>query len=552
LTPFKPIDRTPSAYDFQLLVKQLLITPIARASTNEIVYRDKLRYGYPTFVQRVSQLANVLTMLGAKPSQTIAVMDWDSHRYLECYFAIPMLGCVLQTVNVRLSPDQILYTLNHAGADTIIVNAEFLPVLEAIYDKLETAKSFILIDEAGAAPSSPITFAGEYEALMSKAATHFDFPDFDENTRATTFYTSGTTGLPKGVYYSHRQLVLNTLATVATFGSNASQGRFHSEDVYMPMTPLFHVHGWGNPYVATMLGVKQVYPGRYQYDLLLKLIETEKVTFSHCVPTILHLLLTHPDSKATDLSRMKMLIGGSALPKGLARAALDRGIDVFVGYGMSETGPIQVVNHLSTAETQLPIEQQSLLRTRTGRPALLCDVVTLDEHDKPQPKDGQHIGEVAFRSPWTTQGYFKSAENSEALWKGGWLHSGDIGSFGADGVLQISDRVKDVIKTGGEWVSSLDLEDIISQHAGVSEVAVIALTDSKWGERPVALVVPKADVKASIDAASIKAHVQPYVDRGVICKYGMPQTVLFVDALEKTSVGKLDKKLLRSKYAAIE
>ena len=549
MTRFVPIDRTPSAYDFQLLVKQLLITPIARGSRNEIVYRDRLRYGYPTFVDRVSRLANVLTGLGVRPSQTIAVMDWDSHRYLECYFAIPMLGCVLQTVNIRLSPDQILYTLNHAGADTVIVNADFLPVLEGLRDKLETVKRFVLIDEAGARPASPLDFAGEYEALMADAATGFDFPDFDENTRATTFYTSGTTGLPKGVYYSHRQLVLNTLATVATFGGNATQGRFHSEDVYMPITPLFHVHGWGKPYAATMMGVKQVYPGRYQYDVLLQLIEHERVTFSHCVPTILHLLLTHPDSKKTDLSRMKMLIGGSALPKGLAKAALDRGIDVFVGYGMSETGPIQVVNHLSTEESQLPMDQQAVLRTRTGRPAVLCDVVTLDEHDRPQPKDGQHSGEVAFRSIWTTQGYYKNPETSEALWKGGWLHSGDIGSFGPDGVLQISDRVKDVIKTGGEWVSSLDLEDIISQHADVSEVAVIALKDAKWGERPAALVVAKPEAKGRLDAAAIQAHVRPYVDRGVICKYGVPQTVLFVDALEKTSVGKLDKKVLRTKYA---
>ncbi len=548
MTRYLPIDRTPSAYDFQLLVKQLLITPIARASQNEIVYRDRVRYGYPKFVERVAQLAGALTAIGVKPSQTVAVMDWDSNRYLECYFAIPMLGCVLQTVNIRLSPDQILYTLNHAGADVVIVNAEFLPVLEAMRDKLETARTFVLIDEAGARPTSPLAFAGEYEALLAAAATEFDFPEFDENTRATTFYTSGTTGLPKGVYYSHRQLVLNTLSTAATFGGSASQGRFHAEDVYMPMTPLFHVHGWGNPYAATMMGVKQVYPGRYQYDLLLQLIEKEQVTFSHCVPTILHLLLTHPESKNTDLSKMKMLIGGSALPKGLAKAALERGIDVFVGYGMSETGPIQVVNHLTTAETQLPQDQQAMLRTRTGRPAVLCDVVTLDAHDQRQPKDGQHSGEVAFRSPWTTQGYFKNPQASEELWRGGWLHSGDIGSFGADGVLQISDRVKDVIKTGGEWISSLDLEDIISQHADVAEVAVIAVKDSKWGERPLALVVPKAQARDRIDIASIQAHVRPYVERGAICKYGVPESIVFVEALEKTSVGKLDKKLLRTKY----
>ncbi|MDB5985863.1 MAG: long-chain fatty acid--CoA ligase [Nevskia sp.] len=548
MNSYDPIVRTPSAYNFQLLIKQLLITPVARASRNEIVYRDQLRFGYPTLIERISRLAGVLTGLGAKPGQTIAVMDWDSHRYLESYFAIPMFGCVLQTANVRLSPEQLLYTLNHAGASIILVNAEFLPLLESLYDKLETAKTFILIDEAGAQPKSPIPFSGEYEQLLAQAASSYDFPEFDENTRATTFYTSGTTGLPKGVYYSHRQIVLNTLATLATFGTNAAQGRLHNEDVYMPITPLFHVHGWGMPYAATLLGIKQVYPGRYVPDMLIKLIRDEEVTFTHGVPTVLHMLMNCPQAAQTDLSKLKMLVGGSALPKGLAKIALSRGIDLTIGYGMSETGPIQVTNQLHSSELGGDLDRQAELRTRPGRPALMCDVQIVDEQMNLLPHDGESTGEIVFRSAWTTQGYFKNAETSEQLWKGGWMHSGDIGSFGADGVLHISDRVKDVIKTGGEWVSSLDIEDLISQHPAVSECAVIAVKCPRWGERPLALVVPHHEHKGKIDAAAIRAHLQTYADQGVISKYGVPDTVKFVDALEKTSVGKLDKKLLRTKH----
>src|SRR6059058_2341023 len=260
------IEHTPSAYDYPLLIKHLLHTPLATAPEQEIVYRDISRYTNRTLYQRIGRLASGLAGLGVKPGDTVAVMDWDSHRYLECYFAIPMMGAVLEMINIRLSPEQILYTLNHAKADVILGLTDFLPLLDAIKDNLETVKTFVLLSDEGGEAShsgSLVTFAAEYEDLLAKSAEDFDFPDFDENTRATTFYTTGTTGNPKGVYYSHRQLMLHTLALLGTWASSVAHQRLHRGDVYMPLTPMCHVHAWGVPYMVTVLGIKQVYPGRY-------------------------------------------------------------------------------------------------------------------------------------------------------------------------------------------------------------------------------------------------------------------------------------------------
>ncbi len=542
-----PIERTPSAYDFPLLLKQLWITPLANHPQREIVHRGRERFTYRETRARVGRLASALAGLGVRPGMTVAVMDFDSHRYLECYFAIPMMGCVLETVNMRLSPEQMAFTLNHAEADVILVHAALAPLLAAIGKKLDKDVQVILMADGKPASDTPdmggLPCRGEYEALLAGADPGYEFPDFDENTRATTFYTTGTTGRPKGCYYSHRQLVLHTLAIAGWFGTTPQQGRLHRDDVYMPITPMFHVHAWGMPYAATLLGLKQVYPGRYEAPVLLRLIRDEGVTFSHCVPTLLQMLLEHPDSDRTNLSNLKMVIGGSALPQGLCRMALARGIDVFAGYGMSETAPIQAVTHLRAGELANNLDRQAALRTRTGSPFLLCDVRVVDEFMQPQPHDGTAQGEVVFRSPWLTQGYLKEPERSEELWRGDWLHSGDIGTIDAEGRLQIRDRLKDVIKTGGEWVSSLELEDLISRMPGVGEVAVIGIPDARWGERPLALVVPRAD--AMPDPKVIRARLQALVSEGAIPRYAVPDQIRVVKELAKTSVGKLDKKALR-------
>ncbi len=525
-----------SAYDYPLIIKQLLIAPLRQYPHQEIVYRDRLRFSYRHFGERVGRLGSALTRLGVTPGRTVAVMDWDSHRYLECFFAIPMLGAVLQTVNIRLSPDQILYTLNHAGADIVLCNTDFLPLLRTMLPNLTTAKRFVCIDDDGNVPDG-LDWAGEYEALLADGDQAHEFPEFDERTKATTFYTTGTTGLPKGVYYSHRQIVLHAMSCLATL-------QMDSTDVYMPITPMFHVHAWGNPYAAIMRGMKQVYPGRYVPELLVKLFVQEGVTFSHCVPTIIQMFLGA--AAGVDLRGWRLVIGGSALPRPLARVLLARGVDVFSGYGMSETGPIVTVA-LLTPELADGGETEVTYRCRAGRPVALVDLRIQDAAGAFLPHDGVSAGEVVLRAPWLTMGYLNNPEASDALWEDGWLHTGDIGTVDTHGFLQITDRIKDVVKTGGEWVSSLELEDIISAHPSVAEVAVIGIKDARWGERPAAIVVLKPG--AEPDEAGIKAFVMQRVEDGTISKYAVPERVNFAESIAKTSVGKLDKKLLRQSYA---
>jgi len=542
--PVDKIQVTSSAYTYPLLIKQLLHTPLATSPDQEIVYADKRRHTYREFAKRVNRLGHALTDMGVQQGDTVAVMDWDSHRYLECFFGIPMLGCVLMTVNIRLSPDQILYTLNHSGASVLFVHQDFLPVLEQIKLELLSVKKIVLLadDQAGV----PGNFVGEYEALLAACRDTFDFPDFDENARATTFYTTGTTGLPKGVYFSHRQLVLHTLAVGMTL-TLANQQGVHRGDVYMPLTPMFHVHAWGMPYIATLAGLKQVYPGRYVPENILALIDKEKVTFSHCVPTILLMLLQSPASKNVDLSNWRVIIGGSALTTGLAKAARERGIDVFTGYGMSETCPILTLAQLDAADLAADEETQVATRVKTGRPVALVALRNVDGDFLDCAHDGKATGEVVVRAPWLTQGYLKNPEASETLWQGGWLHTQDIGHIDPRGYLQVTDRLKDVIKTGGEWVSSLELEDVIGRCPGVSEVAVIGVANEKWGERPLALVVLKPEAQLTTEV--IQAHVKKFADDGKISKFAIPEHVKFVESLARTSVGKLNKRIMREQNA---
>jgi fatty-acyl-CoA synthase len=403
----------------------------------------------------------------------------------------------------------------------------------------------VVLNDSGEAPDSPLDVNEEYEALLARSDPHFPFPELDEDTRATTFYTTGTTGLPKGVYFSHRQLVLHTLAVRSAI-AGTGHGRCNEGDVYMPITPMFHVHAWGMPYVATTLGIKQVYPGRYHPDALVELIHRERVTFSHCVPTILQMMLASAKTKGVELSGWKVIIGGAALPQALARQALELGVDVLAGYGMSETCPILTLAHLKPHMEAWDIDRQAEMRCKTGRPVSLVQIRIVDEEMNDVPHDGTSQGEIVVRAPWLTQGYLKDPANSEKLWAGGWLHTGDIAVIDNEGYLKITDRIKDVIKTGGEWVSSLDLEDLLLKHPEVIEAAVIGVPDPKWTERPLAVVV--VEPGSPVSEAEIRAHLHDFASRGVISRYGVPDHIVFVDELPKTSVGKLDKKILREKF----
>jgi fatty-acyl-CoA synthase len=536
---------TPSFHPQQLLIKELFRFPLSVAGQQEIIYRNRVRHTYTEFSRRISRLAHALQRLGIGPGDTVAIMDWDSHRYLECYFAVPMSGAVLHTVNIRLSPEHIAFTLNHAEDALILVHSDFLPLLKGIRNRLGSGIKRVLLSDEPCDTDADPDFEGEYEALLRAEGDAFDFPDFDENRVATVFYTTGTTGGPKGVYYTHRQLVLHTLALISVLSGCKSQFTITSDDVYMPLTPMFHVHAWGLPYMMTALGARQVYPGRYEPEEILRLMGREGVSFSHCVPTILHLLLNCPGSRAAELDGWKLIVGGSPLSANLCREALSRGINVVSGYGLSETCPVMTLSCLPPRVLALPPEEQIEYRCRTGLPTPLVRVEIIDPMGTPLPHDGISVGEVVVKSPWLTQGYLKEPELSEALWRDGWLHTGDIGYFTEDGYLQITDRIKDVIKTGGEWLSSLELEDIISQHEAVSEAAVIGVPDEKWGERPLALVVLKDAFKGRVSEEDLRAFFVTFADAGKIPRYAVPKKLMLVDAISKTSVGKVSKANLR-------
>jgi fatty-acyl-CoA synthase len=529
------------AYQYPLLIKRLLMSGSRYEKTREIVYRDIMRYTYPELIERVARLANVLTHAGVKAGDTVAVMDWDSHRYLECMFAVPMIGAVIHTVNVRLSPDQIVYTMNHAEDKFVLVNSEFVGLYQAMAGHLTTVEKTLLLTDLPEKTADLPNLVGEYESLLAEASSTYEFEEFDENSVATTFYTTGTTGNPKGVYFSHRQLVLHTMGVATIVGS--AERLLGTDDVYMPITPMFHVHAWGMPYAATMLGIKQVYPGRYDPEMLVALWRNEKVTFSHCVPTIMQMVLNCKSAQDLDFSGWKIIIGGSSLTRSLYEAAKARGIALTGAYGMSETGPLISVAHINDQLRAGSEDERVTYRIKAGVPGILVDAAIVDEDGNFLPADGESMGELVLRAPWLTEGYYREPQKGAELWAGGWLHTGDVATLDSMGVIDIRDRIKDVIKTGGEWISSLALEDLCSRHPGVREVAVVGIADPQWGERPFALLVVREG--HSLDAKGLKEHLKPFVELGHINKWAIPHQIALVTEIPKTSVGKLDKKRMR-------
>ncbi|MFD0849028.1 long-chain-fatty-acid--CoA ligase [Sphingosinicella xenopeptidilytica] len=544
--PLRFANPAPEAYHAPLIIRHLLDGVLTKAGDQQIVYRDQAAFTYREFVDRVGRLASLLETLGTEQGMTVAVMDWDSHRYLEAYFAVPMMGAVLQTVNVRLPQPQIAYTLQHAEAGILLVHRDFFPIVEALLPALPTIKAVIAIMD-GIHDPLPAWARGEYEALSAEAPADYPFVDFDENAVATTFYTTGTTGNPKGVYFTHRQLVLHTLAVAGPYGASTASPSLGVEDVYMPLTPMFHVHAWGVPYIATMLGVKQVYPGRYEPEMICKLRDDHKITYSHCVPTVLEMVLQAAEQTATDLTGWKMTTGGSALAKALCGKARRRGMLSAAGYGMSETCPTILKAARRTSVAFSDEDEMLATFTASGISVPLVEVRIVDELMNPLPHDGRTRGELVLRAPWLTAAYAGDPKASEALWRGGWMHTQDIATIDPLGSVQIRDRLKDVVKTGGEWVDSIQLEELVATAEGIAEASVIAVPDPKWGERPLAIVVPRPGADLTLEI--INGPVEHAIASGEITRYAKLDRFRIMDHLPRTSVGKIDKKQLRALFA---
>jgi fatty-acyl-CoA synthase len=522
----------PSAYPYPLLIRHLWHTPLNNNPQQQIVSGESRRYDYTILRERIGRLAAALTELGIGKGNTVAVMDWDSHRYLECFFAIPMMGAVLHTVNVRLAPEQILYTINHATDDAILLHADFMPIIEQIRDRIQRPPRLVYIDDREDAATPP-GFAAEYESMLAAVGTGHEFEDFDENTTATTFYTTGTTGEPKGVFYSHRQLVLHTLGLVADLGSADGMHRFHRGDVYMPLTPMFHVHAWGMPYAATLMGVKQVYPGRYRRRHLftLRAGDTADAAGRPRGRRRRPVELEGRDRRLGDAA------GAGARRGRTGNRRLDR--------SLSETCPLLTMADMSGITEVDTGDAGVARRCVTGKPVGMVELRVVDARMNEIPRGGAASGEIVVRAPWLTQGYAGDQPGSQALWESGYLHTGDVGYLDDGGSLHITDRLKDVIKSGGEWISSLQLEDIVSRCDGVAEAAAIGVADHRWGERPLLIVVR---AKPELSAEQVLASIRAEVDGGRLSKWALPERVEFVDALPRTSVGKLDKKALRGLY----
>jgi fatty-acyl-CoA synthase len=536
------------AYDYQLLLKHILTQGVAWAPQQEIIYRDLVSHDYKTMYERVLRLGAALQSLGVKQGTKVGVIEWDSHRYLEMYFAIPGIGAVLHTINPRLAPEDLAYTMGHAEDEIIFFHEDFWPLVERLRPRLPAIGKYVLITDKGE-KAEAMGVDAEYEQLLASATPLAELPELDERTLATISYTTGTTGRPKGVFFNQRQLVLHTLS-VGSVSALGSYGGIDKHDIYMPLTPMFHVHAWGIPYVSTHLGLKQVYPGKYEAPMLLRLLLGHKVTFSHCVPTILQMITSAPGIEQFDFRGWKVVIGGARLPKGLALDATKLGIKVYAGYGLSETCPVLTIANLKPYMEEWDEDKQLDYAIKTGFTMPLVNLKIVNASGEEVAHDGRESGEIVVRAPWCTAGYYRDPEKTEELWAGGWMHTGDVANIDEHGFVQIVDRLKDVIKSGGEWIVSLELENLLSIHEGVREVAVIGMPDETWGERPLAIVAPTDAWKDTLTPEALKAHLAQYVEEGKITKWAVPDLYVMVDEIPKTSVGKLDKKLLRTQHGS--
>ncbi|MGX5915057.1 long-chain fatty acid--CoA ligase [Aliidiomarina sp. Khilg15.8] len=493
---------------------------------------------YATTYRRSAQLAHALRELGVTSGDCIASMAWNGYRHLELYYGISGVGAVLHTVNPRLFSDQVQYIIDHAEDSYVFVDLDFVSILEAIKDDLPKVKGYIVLTDRAHMPTTSLPNVICYEELIADKTDHYHWPELDEHTAALLCYTSGTTGKPKGVLYSHRAMVLHAQATV----SEALLG-LSRDSVLMPMVAMYHAGAWGAPYAAPLAGCALVLPGSgMSGQAMWELIKAYKVTVGLGVPTIWLTLHNYLQEAAiTDVPLQRVCVGGAASPKGLVQT-FDETYNIYWQpiWGMTETGPLATSAPPTPAILALPKEQRYALQTTAGQAVFGVDMEIVDSEGNAVAHDGESRGELRVRGPWICNRYFKQDDMSS--FPDGWLGTGDIAVIDAHGYMRVVDRTKDVIKSGGEWISSLEIEDIVSQHPAVNESCVIGVRHPKWDERPLLLV--QLNAGKSLDKSDIYSFLE-----GKIAKWWMPDDILFVDTLPHTGTGKLTKNTLRDDYA---
>jgi fatty-acyl-CoA synthase len=529
-----------------LLISSLLTHAERHHGEREIVSRrvegDIHRCTYRDLGARARRMANALQTLGVRFGDRVATLAWNGHRHLELYYAVSGSGAVLHTLNPRLHPDQVVWIADHAEDQVLFFDLTFLPLIEAIAPRVKTIKAFVLMADRARLPAkSAIPNLLCYEDLVEAQGDNFEWPSFDENTASSLCYTSGTTGHPKGVLYSHRSTLLHSFAAALPDGLNCA-----AADTVLPVVPMFHVNAWGLPYIACLVGAKLVFPGPFlDGKNLHELFESEGVTVSAGVPTVWQGLLAHVEANDLRFSTMRRtIIGGSACPPSMMRAFQERhDVQVLHAWGMTELSPLGTACVLKPKQRALPPEERLAVQSKQGRVVFGVDMKIVGDDGRELPHDGRASGELMVRGPWVVSRYFKGEGGDPLVYTDGqgWFPTGDVATIDADGFMQITDRAKDVIKSGGEWIGSIDLENIALSHPAVAQAACIAAKHPKWDERPLLVVVKKPDAQVT------RQDLLRFYD-GKIAKWWTPDDGVFVDAIPLGATGKVQKNRLREQF----
>lgn len=526
-----------------LLISNLLVHAERHHGEQEIVSRrvegDIHRQTFRQLGERSRRMANALKALALQFGDRVGTLAWNGYRHMELYYAVSGSGTVLHTLNPRLHPDQLVWIADHAEDQVLFFDLSFVPLVEAVAHRVKTIKHFVVMTDRSRMPaSSKIPNLLCYEDLLEVQSDEFTWPEFDENTASSLCYTSGTTGNPKGVLYSHRSTMLHTYAAALPDALSCS-----ARDVILPVVPMFHVNAWGLPYAACMVGAKLVFPGPFlDGKSLHDLFEAEGVTVSAGVPTVWQGLLTHVETNGLHFSTMRRtIIGGSACPPVMMRTFQERyQVAVLHAWGMTETSPVGTVCALKPKHLALDAEAQLAVQYKQGRVVFGVDMKIIGDDGQELPHDGKTAGELLVRGPWVVADYFKNDKPSPLV--DGWFPTGDVSTIDANGFMQITDRSKDVIKSGGEWIGSIDLENIAMAHPAVAMAACIAAKHPKWDERPLLIVVTKPGVQVT------REELLAFYD-GKIAKWWMPDDVVFIDAIPMGATGKVQKNKLREAFA---